>query len=130
MKHLKIFEEVNVTDYRGFLITIKYYGPDGVGATAILITGNNWQKMRLDFAEKIFGVNEEGLDSKFEERDYYDWNTLLESCEELMEESGINFNFFEFKIFEKTPNINQDFFEDIDLLDIEKINNAMKKIFK
>ena len=96
---MKDIEQIGFKEeFLGYFITFIFYGNDGISNSALAVTGNKFESIALnilnDFALDESDVDIESLSSI---------EDLMEAINEHYENSGENWNFFEYKYVEMSP---------------------------
>ena len=112
-------------EFLGYFITFIFYGNDGISNSALAVTGNKFESIALnilnDFALDESDVDIESLSSI---------EDLMEAINEHYENSGENWNFFEYKYVEMSPKKKENSFKSSQgLLDIGKVIEIGRNTF-
>ena len=123
---MKDIEQVGFKEeFLGYFITFIFYGNDGISNSALAVTGNKFESIALnilnDFALDESDVDLESLSSI---------EDLMEAINEHYENSGENWNFFEYKYVEMSPKKKENSFKSSQgLLDIGKVIEIGRNTF-
>jgi hypothetical protein len=123
---MKDIEQVGFKEeFLGYFITFIFYGNDGISNSALAVTGNKFESIALnilnDFALDESDVDIESLSSI---------EDLMEAINEHYENSGENWNFFEYKYVEMSPKKKENSFKSSQgLLDIGKVIEIGRNTF-
>ena len=136
MKHVKLIEDFISEDiedsmmkdfnqFTGYFITVIFYGNDGISNLAIAVVGDKFESIALnilnDFALDESDVDIESLSSI---------EDLMAAINEHYENSGENWNFFEYKYVEMSPKKRENSFKSSqDLLDIGEVVELGRNTF-
>ena len=136
MKHVKLIEDFISEDiqdsmmkdfnqFTGYFITVIFYGNDGISNLAIAVVGDKFESIALnilnDFALDESDVDIESLSSI---------EDLMEAINEHYENSGENWNFFEYKYVEMSPKKRENSFKSSqNLLDIGEVVELGRNTF-
>lgn len=115
----------DLNQFTGYFITFIFYGNDGISNSALAVVGDNFQSIALnilsDFALDESDVDIESLSSI---------EDLMEAINEYYENSGENWNFFEYKYVEMSPKEKENSFQSSQgLLDIGKVIELGRNTF-
>ena len=123
---MKDIEQIGFKEeFLGYFITFIFYGNDGISNSALAVTGNKFESIALnilnDFALDESDVDIESLSSI---------EDLMEAINEHYENSGENWNFFEYKYVEMSPKKKENSFKSSQgLLDIGKVIEIGRNTF-
>ena len=115
----------DLNQFTGYFITFIFYGNDGISNLAMAVVGDKFESIALnilyDFALDEGDVNIESLSSI---------EDLMAAINEHYENSGENWNFFEYKYVEMSPKKKENSFKSSQgLLDIGKVIEIGRNTF-
>ena len=122
---MKDIEQIGFKEeFLGYFITFIFYGNDGISNLAMAVVGDKFESIALnilyDFALDEGDVNIESLSSI---------EDLMAAINEHYENSGENWNFFEYKYVEMSPKKRENSFKSSGLLDIGEVIELGKNTF-
>jgi hypothetical protein len=111
--------------FMGYFITYIFYGYDGISNSAIAVVGDTFESIALNILYD-FALDESDVDIK--SLSYIE--ELMAAIDEHYENSGENWNFFEYKYVEMSPKKRENSFKSSQgLLDIGKVIELGRNTF-
>lgn len=114
----------DLNQFTGYFITCIFYGNDGISNLSMAVVGDRFESIALNILND-FALDESDIDieslSSIED--------LMEAINEHYENSGENWNFFEYKYVEMSPKKKENSFQSSGLLDIGQVIDLGRNTF-
>ena len=118
-------DNIGFKEFFGYFITFIFYGNDGISNSAIAVVGRSFDSIALKILND-FALDEGDVDVK----SLNSIEDLMAAIDEHYENSGENWNFFEYKFVEMLPKKKEDSFKSSQgLLDIGKVIELGRNTF-
>lgn len=114
----------DLNQFTGYFITFIVYGNDGIFNSAIAVVGDTFESIALNILND-FGLDENNVNIK----SLGSIEDLMETIDDHYENSGENWNFFEYKYVKMSPKKRENYFNSKGLLDIGEVIDLGRNTF-